>query len=391
MALATEQLSGAEVYLFYDPEYVNIDGTFDEEGSEVKAALEAKGHDVTTFTGTDADSWLVASLDADVIHIPMLIGELELSKGAIALLRLFVSNGGTLVFHSTYNEGSDKIPHGVNLINAIFKTELSEVQTLAQTTETGDAEDTTFEGHGPLPDNDGTNVLDPDDLPDHAVTFYENSDGSSVAGFQFGQGQVIYLGWDWYNALPEPGTQNTAWADVLHASNSTTDEEPTGNIIKGTKKNDVVGVDLVGKKFSSTDDDDIIDLGKGNDKAYGGDGSDVLIGGVGKDKLYGDEGIDYIVGGKQRDKLWGGDDTDYFIFDIAGNKHWDKIGDFDDSEDMFILIQKYFDELEVGDLSEDDWDEHFEQDGSWLLYEGQKVAKVGSGVELDESHFLILG
>ena len=57
---------------------------------------------------------------------------------------------------------------------------------------------------------------------------------------------------------------------------------------------------------------------------------------------------------------------------------------------MFMLIQDYFDELTPGALSAEDWDEYFEQDGKWLLYEGNKVAKLGSGVVLDETNFVVV-
>ena len=387
MALAFEQLTNTKIALFYDPAYVGTGGTLGDEGSEVKASLEDLGHSVKTFAGTDIESWANALEGVRVLHIPMLRAEPTLSEGAKLILKLFVSQGGTVVFHSTYQDYGDQ--KGADLINKVFKTQLDEIVNTTSSSATSATSGTTFAGITPLPDNDGTDAIAKGSLPSFAEALFTNASGdATVAGFQYGLGQVIYLGWDSYNSLPAPGVQNSAWQNVLQASTSLTDGNPNGVTIHGTSKNDSVS-----KKFDSTDFDDIFYGGKGNDKAFMRGGSDVLLGEKGKDKLYGEAGDDFISGGKDKDKLWGGDGGDYFLFDVKVNKKKaDKIFDYDEDEDMMVLYASYFPKLSLGEMTSSDFGKYIDYGSNGVLkYDGKKFAKLQSGsLDIDQTDFVII-
>jgi Ca2+-binding RTX toxin-like protein len=390
MTIAQQQLTNAKVSLFYDPAYVEIGGTAADEGSEVKASLEAAGHTVTTFVGTGTSSWMNATQGTDVLVIPetpVLGPALTISDGAMFFLRKFVSDGGTLVVHTS-------IDH-IALMNDLFGTALVEVGSLGNSTATGNVVGTTFAGAlAVLADNGNTNALQGTSLPGHAQSLYQNGLGdSTVAAFQFGKGQVIYLGWDWNNAAPMPGLQDFGWLGVQHRSMSLTDFIPNGLVINGTSGNDKVMVDPTAKAFESSDRDDVMKLKKGNDKAFGGDGHDVIKGGKHNDKLHGGSGEDFLLGGKYNDKLWGGEGNDYFIFDQArGNVHFDKIKDFVDGEDMILLKQSRFGELTLGDMSALQFTTHIDYTAKgWLKYDGTKFVKLQSGgLDIDHNDFLIV-
>ena len=119
----------------------------------------------------------------------------------------------------------------------------------------------------PISDNLYSDALNPASLPGYAQTFYANpKSNSTVAGFQYGEGQVLWLGWDWYKAAPL-GNHDGGWNAVLDRSVSRTDLVPNGVSIKGTNGNDKVVVDPVSKRFKSTDLDDVILLRKGRHPA----------------------------------------------------------------------------------------------------------------------------
>ena len=240
-----------------------------------------------------------------------------------------------------------------------------------------------------LNSNGSTDALEAASLPDFAKSLYETAGGdSTVAAFQFGRGQIVWLGWDWYRADMQDG----GWLDILKQSVGVTDFEPNGVIIDGTPGKDKVIVDTVAKQFLSTDLDDVIRLRKGNDKAKGGDGHDVLRGDQGSDKLHGEAGDDFIDGGKGKDALWGDAGNDYFFFTAKpGKKNADSIEDFVDVDDMIVLKQSKFDGLTVGAMTAAQFDEHIAyKNNGWLTYDGEKFAKLQSGgLDIGAGDFLV--
>jgi Ca2+-binding RTX toxin-like protein len=392
MTIAKTQLTNAKVSLFYDPAFIETGAS--GEGPNVKESLEDAGHIVTTFTGTSTNAWRDATQGVDVLVIPELeIAPLILSSGSAFFLKKFVSDGGTLIVHARHGQPDQP---NTDLIDALFGTALNEVQSLANdpSTPTGEVTGTTYAGAAlSLPWNDDLEALEAGSLPVTAKSLYQNTAGdSTVAAFQYGKGQIVWLGWDWHNAAPPPGTQDGGWNDILHRSVSHTDFEPNGLIINGTKFNDKVNFDPSAKTFDSSNRDDVMALKKGNDKAFGGEGHDVINGDKGKDKLHGGSADDILNGGKDKDKLWGDAGGDYFLFDQTGGTHADQIKDFVDGEDIILLKQSKFDDLTLGDMSALQFSSLIEYTSNgWLKYDGQKFAKLQSGgLDIGEEDFLIV-
>ncbi|HET7713998.1 MAG TPA: hypothetical protein VFK86_00060 [Bauldia sp.] len=389
MTIAQEQLSNADVALFFDSNYVNLSGP-DSEAIGVQQALLLFGHVATTFVGTSTEAWRNATAGADVLVIPELqMAALPLSAGAMFFLREFVSDGGTLIVH-----GANTGTHDTDLLNALFDLALTKVDANTTSTPTTDVAGTTYAAGPPsLADNDDVVALDNLSLPAFARSFYKDALGdATVAGFQYGKGQVIWLGWDWYDALPL-GSQDGGWNPTLNRSVCLSDFKPNGLVIVGTQSKDKVTVDQAVKGLDASDRDDVISLKKGNDKAWAGSGHDVISGDKGADKLQGDAGDDLINGGKDNDVLWGGPGEDYFLFDQKpGNSHADRIGDFVSGVDLILLKQSKFGGLTLGDMSAQQFSSLITySDNGWLKYDGEKVAKLASGdLNIDNSDFLVV-
>lgn len=83
------------------------------------------------------------------------------------------------------------------------------------------------------------------------------------------------------------------------------------DVIRGTKKRDVLmglgGNDVI----SGGDSDDVICGGAGDDTVHGDDNKDALLGGLGEDTVSGGDGSDVLIGGPGTDSLDGGDGRDH--------------------------------------------------------------------------------
>src|SRR5437763_153870 len=101
---------------------------------------------------------------------------------------------------------------------------------------------TDFSADGPtsLPQNNGTDAVDPTTLPPGAKVIYADPDGfAAVVDIPFGDGSITLLGWDWFDSSPpdptlgpppslaprglqlrgdSSGGQDFGWQDVLRRS-----------------------------------------------------------------------------------------------------------------------------------------------------------------------------
>ncbi|MCC5625440.1 calcium-binding protein, partial [Nostoc sp. CHAB 5715] len=90
------------------------------------------------------------------------------------------------------------------------------------------------------------------------------------------------------------------------------------------------------------------------DNIYGNKGADFLIGRGGQDYLVGGDGIDILLGGNGNDVLDGGKDNDILIggkgsdrFVLRSGDGQDKILDYRDGEDFFILEDITFEQITI--------------------------------------------
>src|SRR5207249_3630288 len=131
-----------------------------------------------------------------------------------AALSNFVANGGLMIVHG---QG----PKAGAFINAVFGlavVESSQSGGGTVYTRTAAAAGTHFaDDPASITGNDGQITLGVSSLPVGGLSIYENSGQSAVAEIPFGGGKIIYLGWDWYNAVPI-GTQDGGWLTVLESA-----------------------------------------------------------------------------------------------------------------------------------------------------------------------------
>jgi len=109
-------------------------------------------------------------------------------------------------------------------------------------------------------------------FPAGALTIYEYGADTSVGVIGVGQGQVVTLSFDWYNAAPV-GDQDAGWLDVLDSAIS---RAAAAQTIEGTAGDDY----LVGSGVP-----EIFDLLAGNDWILPGTSFDRVEGGAGRDMV----------------------------------------------------------------------------------------------------------
>jgi hypothetical protein len=114
------------------------------------------------------------------------------------------TGGGLIVFDRA---GSN----GTALLNTLFGYGLTAGPGGGPYKKSGEVAGTAFAtGPASLPDNDATDSLDTATLPSGAAAMYANGASAAVVAFSVGTGEVVFLGWDWFDAAPA-GTQNGGW------------------------------------------------------------------------------------------------------------------------------------------------------------------------------------
>lgn len=204
--------SGGGIALLANTSYVDYSvGYDDSEASNLEATLTSQGFSVATFTDISSSGISAALAGNGVLAIPeQESGSLSsaLSSTAISTIQSFVSGGGTLVIFGVY-DGS-----GAGLVNAVggFTTSESSAGTSAWT---GVASGSRFDGAAStLPNNNHTEGLVLSSLPSAAVDVYSDGYVATVVTIPYGSGEIVYLGWDWFDAVPV-GSLDGGWLDVL--------------------------------------------------------------------------------------------------------------------------------------------------------------------------------
>jgi hypothetical protein len=187
------------------------------ESDNVRASTKSVGHTVRRFTGIDATSLTQAVDNADALLIPELeLGDLavDLDVEARAVIVNYVADGGGIVINGTSGL------RAADLLNELFGWSVTSGSVGAGTrtaaaagTEFADVPDT-------LPAHTRTRGLDVASLPEEAVVLYEQGNlapRAPIVRFSHGNGRVIYLGWDWFEAKPL-GREDGGWVRALGAA-----------------------------------------------------------------------------------------------------------------------------------------------------------------------------
>jgi hypothetical protein len=225
VALAWLSLTGlahaqGAVALFFDPFYVDTSPAPDGEATNLLASLQQAGYTVTTFTGTSETEWRTAMAGKRLLVIPELENN-PLSPDLDARTKLFIASfvaqGGSLVVVAP--RSGDPLA----VINEAFGFAMTAAQFVTPPISlTGAAAGTPFEG-GPatLPLNlSSVDAVLASSLPPEARAIYTDADGNSVVTQIPSQGgNILILGWDWFDAAPL-GTQDGGWLAVLDSAGS---------------------------------------------------------------------------------------------------------------------------------------------------------------------------
>lgn len=193
----------AAVSVFFDGAYVDTS----TEGPNLTSDITGLGHTVTTFTGiTSANFTAGIGANSILIFPEMEIGNLagDLSAAAKTTLSTFVAGGGTIIQANAY-------PSNISLPNALLGTSLVQVGNIGATTlNVANAVGTAFAG-GPaaLP---GSNAVEGNSLASlpGSACIYDDGANCSVFVLDFGLGQYIYLGFDWFESPTD-----AAWLEIL--------------------------------------------------------------------------------------------------------------------------------------------------------------------------------
>lgn len=212
--LAGPSLSqAANVAFFNDPAYVDVA----QEALNLRTTLVSAGHTVTDINGHALADFTTGLTGADILVIPELQnGDLfaGLDAATRTLIQTFVNNGGTLQIHG----GTP--PNDVNFLNGIFGYALVTNGTLfaGSSTLTVAAASTQFAtAPASVTNNSAVTQVSMAGLPAGATCIYTPDAGTNCVLFvvDYGAGEVIFMGWDWYNAPPQ-GAADGGWLSVAN-------------------------------------------------------------------------------------------------------------------------------------------------------------------------------
>jgi hypothetical protein len=199
------------------------------EATNLEAALESFDANVTTFEDTDAASIgaLLADNEALVLPEPENGAYSEAFDGeAMDEISDFVQIGGRLVI---FMASRDKT---LGFLNDTFGWSLEEGTAIpgdepadsffpaaltAYVHNVTDSEGTPFQtGAATLAPHSLTLAVSIGSLPIRALSMYDDQDdASAVAAVPYGNGWVLIMGWDWFDAAPL-GARDGGWNSALH-------------------------------------------------------------------------------------------------------------------------------------------------------------------------------
>lgn len=189
--------------------------------ASVKDSLEHRGFGVALFT-----NFAAATATYRHVVIPSIDYDLpaSLARDERTALTHFVAQGGVLIVHGEYWNS-----FAAYFLNSFFGFQLEEwypdslsprapVAALNHESyypRTPAAEGTEFADDPPrLSQNTYVNFLWSGSFPPGARSLYDEYGWSAVALFEWGDGLIVFLGWNWQDAVPL-GCQDGGWLEVL--------------------------------------------------------------------------------------------------------------------------------------------------------------------------------
>lgn len=205
---------GGPVALLTNVSYVDYDtSNAGSEASNLEFTIKSFGYVVTQVNAIDSAALAGVLRTSGVFVIPEAGGDiwLDMTAGARTVLERFVdSSGGVLVV--TADDA------GLGLVDSLFGYTISSgLDSIVSVFNGTNAAGTPFAAGAPLLyDNNGTYYFDPATLPTAGKAIYITAGGAgaSVGYMTQGRGVVVFIGWDWYQAMPK-GAQDNGWLEIL--------------------------------------------------------------------------------------------------------------------------------------------------------------------------------
>lgn len=220
-------------FLLFDNADHSGDGAgkpMDERGIEDEAAnvykeIEALGYDITTTDATDAATLETLLAEVATFLLPEAEGGSGFPDGDTVFN--FVKSGGNLLFFGGGGTASQ-----LNYINDTFELSLTgayradgDIHNLNENG-VGGAFSYFLDGPDTLYGNNGSSYLDIDSLPEDATVIYgqEGDNETLLATIPSGDGQVVFVGWDFYSSSSQDGGWDEVFATVVDVTAETMTE-----------------------------------------------------------------------------------------------------------------------------------------------------------------------
>lgn len=202
-----------------------MDGRGDyDEAANVYKEIEARGHEITTTSATDAQTLEALLADVATFILPEAEGGSAFPDGDTVFR--FVESGGNLLFFGGAGVGGAQL----NYINDTFDLSLTAtygggVLALNEAGLSGSGELEDFlEGPAQMYPNNGSSFLNIDSLPEEATVVYGQGSETFLASLPCGDGQVMFIGWDFFNSFH----QDNGWDEVFETVAELTAETSNG-------------------------------------------------------------------------------------------------------------------------------------------------------------------
>lgn len=180
-------------------------GNLSAEASNLIDSLNSFGRTVSTFTNISSSGFSEALAGTRMLFIPEQEEDyLALSEEASTVIRNWVNDGGTLLVF--YDDGDE-------FINDTFDmsiTALGEGGGVSATKTPDSIGSPVQDGPAEISWNNATSSIDVGSLPVGSKSYYQDGTQSVVADIPYGDGRILFIGWDWYNP-----TLNDGWLTVL--------------------------------------------------------------------------------------------------------------------------------------------------------------------------------
>jgi VCBS repeat-containing protein len=211
---AAEPTRGAPNIVVFDHSfYVDTSGDTSAEADNVQAFLSASDFSYATTTALTTSDWMSALNGRNTLIIP----ELEFGNLGVALdpsveaaIANWVAAGNRLILFADAGSNDN------TFLNDVFEFNTASSWFGGSSVRTGSVAGTQLvDNAATLPWNDGTYFLTAGSLPAGSEVYYASPGGDiAVAAMSYGRGEVIYCGYDFYEAQPR-GYQDGGWLSVL--------------------------------------------------------------------------------------------------------------------------------------------------------------------------------